>query len=177
MRTKRSFSVLLVSLGISVFPASAAGGDNACAVTAAPEPSFVPPPQFSPYTSADSEHFLYGTPGLWALVFTRWKLGSWEGNKLPYFSVHYDWKRDQSPQMQMTVEAKRLDAPAPPVRADHVSGVGPSSRYGEEPDLTKPGALITALRIPAAGCWEITARYTPPTGAVEKLSYTILVEP
>ncbi len=180
MRTKHMFLGLAVILGISVLPAIGAEGGNACAVTAAPNPPFVPPPQFTPYTIGDGEHFLYGTPGLWALVFTRWKLGGQTGNKLPYFSVHYDWRQDASPQAPMIVEAKRLDADAPPVRADHVSGTGPSSRGfpAEPPDPTKPGALLTALRIPTAGCWEITAQYTPPRGGVaEKLSYTILVEP
>ncbi len=77
----------------------------------------------------------------------------------------------------MTVEARRLDAAVPPVRADHVNGAGPSTRYGEQPDPNNPGFMVTALRIPTAGCWEITAHYTSPSGIAEKLSYTILVKP
>ncbi len=176
MRTKRLFCVLSIALGISTLPAPAADGDNACAVTAAPKPPFVAPSQFAPNRSLDGEYFFYGTPGLWALVHTRWKLGGLDGNKLPYFSEHYNyWKREGSP--QMTVEARRLDAAAPPVRAERVNDAGPSFRYGEQPDPTNPGFMVTALRIPTAGCWEISASYTPPTGTAERLSYTILVEP
>ncbi len=174
MRTRSFVFAVAITLGISVFPALAAEGANACAVTAAPNPAFVPPTPFTPGEESGT-HFAYGTPGLWAFVFTRWKLGGWEGNKLPYFSVNYDWEKERSP--QMTVEAKRLDATAPVVLSDRVIGAGLSSSYGEAPGLTKPGAMITALHIPTAGCWEISAVYKPPTGSVQKLTYTILVEP
>ena len=75
------------------------------------------------------------------------------------------------------VEARRLDAAAPPVKADHVNGAGPSFRYPEQPDPNNPGFMTTALPIRTTGCWEITARYTSPSGIAERLSYTILVEP
>jgi hypothetical protein len=177
MRTKRLVFTLAIALGISVLPALAAEGANACAVTTVPNPPFVPPSPFTVFEDS-ATHFAYGTPGLWAFVFTRWKLGGWEGNKLPYFSVNYDWKTEKTP--QMTVEAKRLDADGPVVLSERVIGAGASFRYGEAPDLTKPGAtgaMITALHIPAAGCWEISAVYKPKTGSVQKMSYTILVEP
>jgi hypothetical protein len=177
MRTKRLFCVIAITLGTSALPALAADPDHACAVTTAPKPPFVAPPQFAPNRSVDEEpFFFYGKPGLWALVRPHWKLGGLEGNKLPYFSEHYNyWNREGSP--QMTVVARRTDAAAPPVRAEQVNGAGPSFRYGEQPDPANPGFMVTALRIPTAGCWEITAQYTPPTGIAEKLSYTILVEP
>lgn len=176
MRNECLLFALAIALGASALPALAAD-NSACAITAAPNPPFVPPAQFAPYTFGDGEHFLYGTPDLWALVFTRWKLGSGQGNKLPYFSVRYDWKTEKRP--QMTVEAKRIDEAAPTVRGEEVIGAGPSSNGfpAEQPDPTKPGAMLTRLRIPAAGCWEITAKYTPPTGTVQKLSYRVLVEP
>ncbi len=177
MRTKPLICAIAVTLGSSAFPVHAADAGMSCPVTTAPKPPFVAPPQFAPTRSVDNGYaFFYGAPGLWALVYPNWKRdGVFYGNKLVFFSEHYNyWKREGSP--QMTVEARRLDAEAPPVRADHVNGAGPSFRYGEQPDPNNPGFMITALPIPTAGCWEITARYTPASGIAEKLSYTILVE-
>ena len=163
-------ALFFLALVMCTRPAVAA---DTCVVTPAPEPPFVPPSGFDAFTAGGN--FLYGTPGLWAYVHTHWKLGGLDGNKLPYFSQYYDWKTEKQP--HMTVEARRLDAPAPAVTSERVNGAGPSFRYGEQPDLTKPGFMVTALHIPTAGCWQITARYTPPSGKGETLSYTILVEP
>jgi hypothetical protein len=112
---------------------------------------------------------------LWVLVNNHWKL-NWDGRKLPYFSTHYNyWKRTGPP--PMVVLARRLDAEAPLIWADHVNGAGPSFRPPESPDPAKPGFMVTSLEIPTAGCWEITARYAPPEGNAETVSYTVLVEP
>jgi len=175
MRTKRLFCVLAITLGISALHAADPG--TSCAATTAPKPPFVAPPQFAPTRSVDGgSAFFHGTPGLWGLVYPHWKLGGLEERKIVFFSEHYNyWKREGNP--QMTVEARRMDAAAPPVQADHVNGAGPSFRYGEQPDPNNPGFMSTALQIPTAGCWEITAHYTSPSGIAEKLSYTILVEP
>ncbi len=178
MHTNRLICVLAITLGASALPAHAADAGMSCAVSTAPKPPFVAPPQFAPTRSVDNGYaFFYGTPGLWALVYPHWKLeGAFYGNKMVFFSEHYSfWKRAGNP--QMTVEARRLDAAAPPVKADHVNGAGPSFRYGEQPDPSNPGFMTTALPIPTAGCWEISAHYTSPSGISEKLSYTILVEP
>jgi hypothetical protein len=180
MHRRRLTSVLAIAVGISVLPAPAADAGASCAVTAPPKPALVAPPQYAPTRSVDSERaFFYGTPGLWALVYPVWKLdGVFYGNKMVFFSEHYNyWKREGRP--PMTVEAKRLDAEAPLVNADHVNGAGPSFRpgAGEQPDPGNPGFMTTALPISTPGCWEITARYTAPSGAAEKLSYTVLIEP
>jgi len=161
-------AILLLGIAIAIGAPLASAADGACAVTKL-NPDFVPPPGF------ELNGNFYGTPGLWAyIVTTRWNLGDWHGNKLPYFSQYYDWKTEKQP--HMTVEARRLDAPAPPVQSERVNGAGPSHLADEPVDLSKPGFMVTALHIPAAGCWEITARYTPPSGKVETLSYTIVVE-
>jgi hypothetical protein len=178
MHTRRLTYALAIALGISALPVRAADAVAACAVTAPPKPAFVAPPQYAPTRSVESERaFFYGAPGLWALVYPNWKLeGVFYGNKMVFFSEHYNyWKREGPP--PMTVEAKRLDAEAPPVKADHVNGAGPSFRVGEQPDPGNPGFMTTALAIPTTGCWEITARYAAPSGAAEKLSYTVLIEP
>jgi len=117
----------------------------------------------------------HGTPGLTARIHTLWKLGGLDGNKLPYFSQHYDWSIEKHP--NMTVEARRLDGEAPIVRAERVNGATLAPLKRESSSAIRTDFMVTALHIPTAGCWEITARYTPPSGKVETLSYTILVEP
>ena len=166
--------VLGTALLVGVPPASFGQSNGACPVTVAPQPPFVPPPQWEPVGSSGGKYFLFGTSGLWAFVHTHWKLHA-DGRKLPYFSEYFDWMTETPP--RMTVLAKRLDAPAPVVQAERVNRAGPSSRYGEQPDLTKPGFMVTALEIPSAGCWEISARYSPPQRDPQMVSYTVLVEP
>jgi len=151
-----------------------AASNSTCAVTKAPEPPFIPPRQWEPESSRDGGHFLFGTPGLWALVHNHWKLHL-DGTKLPYFSEHYEWRNEPDP--RMVVLARRLDATGDLVWADWVNGAGPSHRFSEPIDPTKPGFMVTSLQIPTAGCWEITARYAPVRGKFETLSYTVLVEP
>ncbi len=36
--------------------------------------------------------------------------------------------------------------------------------------------MITSLPIPTAGCWEISAHYTPEQGEIRTLTYTVWVE-
>ena len=47
---------------------------------------------------------------------------------------------------QLTIEGRRLDAPAPPLRAWIPDG------YGER------GFQVSGLTFPTAGCWEVTGR-------------------
>jgi len=174
MRSRILFFVLAVALLLGVPRASLAEGNHTCAVTKAPVPPFTPPRRWGTEGSRDGEYFFFGSPGLWALVHNYWRLHL-DGTKLPYFSEHYEWKNEPDP--RMVVVARRLDAPAGLVWADWVNGAGPSHRYSEPVDPTKPGFMVTSLQIPMAGCWEITARYTPVRGKVEILSYTVLVVP
>jgi hypothetical protein len=150
-----------------------AQGSPPCAVTKAPASAFEPPAGFDrPVLQDDS--FLLGNNWLWAFVRPTWKLNL-NNKKLPYFSQFYDWQTERPP--KMSVVARRLDAPAPLVWADHINGAGPSFRYGEQPDLSKPGFMVTALDIPSAGCWEVSAQYEPPQRNRVTLTYTVLVEP
>jgi hypothetical protein len=56
------------------------------------------------------------------------------------------WPWWRGGQGQLTIQGRRLDAPAPPLQADITGG------YGET------GFQSTALIFPTAGCWEITGR-------------------
>lgn len=60
---------------------------------------------------------------------------------------------------QLTIEGRRLDAPAPPMRARIPSG------YGDT------GFQSTALIFPTPGCWEVTGRLGQRT-----LTFVTLVE-
>jgi hypothetical protein len=74
--------------------------------------------------------------------------------------------------------ARRLDALEPLVWAERVNGAWQSS--GARPDdiaaRSGIGAMITGLPIPTAGCWEISAHYTPTQGKVQTLTYTVRVD-
>jgi hypothetical protein len=174
MRSRILFFVLAVALPAGVPRATFADSNHTCPVTKAPDPPFTPPERWKPESPGDGGYFLFGTTGLWALVHNHWRLHL-DGTKLPYFSEHYEWKNEPDP--RMVVLARRLDAPAELVWADWVNGAGPSHRFSEPIDPTKPGSMVTSLQVPTAGCWEITARYAPVRGKVEILSYTVLVEP
>ena len=174
MRSRILLFAIMLALPVGAPRASFADSNSTCAVTKAPDPPFIPPPQWKAESSRDGQYFFFGTPGLWALVHIHWRLHL-DGTKLPYFSEHYDWKNEGDP--RMVVLARRLDAPGGLVWADWVNGASPSFRPPEPMDPTKPGFMVTSLQLPTAGCWEITARYAPMRRKVEILSYTVLVEP
>lgn len=71
MRSQILFFILAVVLPLGVPQASIAESSGACAVTRAPDPPFVAPPQWGPDRSHPGEFFFFGTPGLWALVHRR----------------------------------------------------------------------------------------------------------
>ena len=58
------------------------------------------------------------------------------------FEMKWPWQRGVSG--KLTIEGRRLDAPAPPLRADIPEGYGDS------------GFQSTALIFPTQGCWEVT---------------------
>jgi hypothetical protein len=158
------FSLLFVCLAF----AGVASAEDACPVTKAPDPPFRPPAGFDAYPGRDGR-FFFGTPDLWVVVTPTWKLGR-TGRKLPYFSQHFFYgKSEVDP--RMAVVARRVDSPAPLVWSDWVNGGGPSS--GEEVQ----GFMVTSLPIPTAGCWEITAHFTPARDKIHTLTYTVRVEP
>jgi hypothetical protein len=130
-------------------------------VVQAPVPAFIPPAPFKP-NKVDSD-FLYGRPGLWALVTPHW--GRFRANKLVYFRQGFDANVEQEP--RMVVVARRLDKPGPQVWADWVGSV----HMGAAGDF-----MNTSIQGLVPGCWEITARYFPARDKVQTLSYTVQLE-
>ena len=119
-----------------------------------------PVTQAAPDQQLKGGGYRLGTPDLWTIVSSVWT-----GSKLAYFS-----------EAPLTVVARRLDAPAPLVWADHVNNAGPSFLYRDGPPAPNPndhGFMITSLQVPTAGCWEITARYTPAEQPAQTLTYTV----
>ena len=95
----------------------------------------------------------------------------WEGGKVVFqprgpgqigrdgLSMKWPWVRAMDVQGPLTIVGRRLDASAPPLRADIPGG---NALYGFTP---------TALIFPTVGCWEVTGR----VGAAS-LTFVTLVE-
>jgi hypothetical protein len=93
--------------------------------------------------------------------------GLWHGlvtprgvrNKVFWWSRNWDWRSDQKP--DLTVTARRLDAPAPALRISPATNAHAADIHH---------AMLVALDIPTSGCWEITGEYKG-----RKLSYVVWV--
>ncbi len=72
----------------------------------------------------------------------------------------FPWWRGEQARGQLTIEGRRLDAPAPPLRA-HVPG-----GYGET------GFQATGIYFPSEGCWEVAGR----AGAASLTFVTLVVK-
>ena len=70
------------------------------------------------------------------------------GNILPDGSLgmKWPWWRGEGTVGRLSIEGRRLDSQAPPLRADILEG------YGES------GFQASGLIFPTAGCWEVTGR-------------------
>jgi hypothetical protein len=167
-------ALAFVALAFSAtFPGvSRAESQGGCPVTKAPEHPFIPP---APLDAVEDGTFVLGTSGLWARVTTHWLLHQ-TSNKLPYHSEVYTRYKVNDP--PLAVVARRLDAPAPLVWAERVNGAWQSSgaRWDDIAARGGIGAMITSLPITTAGCWEISAHYTPAGDRVQTLTYTVWVE-
>jgi len=58
--------------------------------------------------------------------------------------MKFGWTRGEGLRGKLKIRGRRLDAPAPPLRADIPNG------YGDT------GFQATALIFPTEGCWEVT---------------------
>ena len=162
LRLLLSSCVLIVSAFIP--KVSAADDTNACAVTTAPNPPFVPP---VPYRAASGPRsFWYGTNELWTQLGN---LGVWrslprrgEGyfNKLFLWEEGYDWHKEPEP--DIIVILRRLDANVPVV----LSRGGTSAHFGGA------WSMLTGVTLPTEGCWEITSYHAGHT-----LAFVVLVQP
>ena len=141
---------------------------QACLTTRPSTHAFVPPQPYSSDASPGS--FWYGTDSLWTSldVSGKWEMrdnvlhGNGYRTKLIYWQQGFKWQNQL--QLPLLVTARRLDNSGLLVTAEQANVVYIPSR--EYP------SMMTAINIPQAGCWELTADYR---GQV--LSFTVSVVP
>src|SRR6266542_2636769 len=98
-----------------------------CPVTQAPADRFVPPAPYASRPPGD-QMFWFGTKRLWTILPAD---GTWRGlrpysptgrgfrQKIFWWREGYFWLADPNP--ELTVRARRLDAPAPPFTIPHAT--------------------------------------------------------
>ncbi len=137
-----------------LLPVAARSGSSACVPTLAPNPPFVPP---APYDSLHhSDAFWYGTAELWTDIAVDgvWHItsnsdtGGGYVTKLVFWTKSFDWRKEGEPQLIVT--ARQTDHDSPSVSAAHAHAVFVTGKYP---------AMMTGIRIPSLGCWEITSHY------------------
>jgi hypothetical protein len=138
-----------------------------CLTTAASNPIFSPPAPYDSVRAADNM-FWYGTDALWTSLVAD---GVWhmENNadkhsgyvtKLVFWRKGIDWRKEPAPALIVT--ARPIDGDSPSVAVAHANAVFVT---GNTP------AMMTGIRIPNAGCWEVTGHYGGHT-----LSFIVSVE-
>jgi hypothetical protein len=159
---------LFRNLLIALVAASASSHALAqCVATASTLKSpFVPPP---PYRAvwASPERVWYGSDALWTAIAPAYRsIGKTPISvKVAYWRVGFDWLDEPRP--DLTVVAKRLDGPA-----QIVSSERPSSGKLPGDDNPTGMAMVTTIRFPSEGCWEVAATYRGKT-----LTYVVAVVP
>ena len=138
-----------------------------CLTTLPSSPMFAPP---APYDSVHPSNnmFWYGTDALWTQLGSD---GVWhiknnadEHNgyvtKLVFWRKGFDWRKEPEPALIVT--ARRMDGDSPSVAVAHANAVFVTSNTP---------AMMTGIRIPTTGCWEVTGHYGGHT-----LSFIVSVE-
>jgi len=160
-------AVVFFSSGLAARAAAGQGTAAACLTTVPQNPPFVPP---LPYAQKPPNGtFWYGTESLWTglPIEGTWSMrdnvlkGNGYRTKLVYWQQGFDWRK--TPHPELIVEARRLDSGAHPVAAEHSNAVFVTSNTP---------AIMTAIDIPTAGCWELTAQYGGHT-----LRFVVSVQP
>jgi hypothetical protein len=80
--------------------------------------------------------------------------------KLVFWTRAFDWRKEFQPELILT--AQRLDSDAPSVAVAHANAVF----------IAHKPAIMTGIRIPTSGCWEVTAYY-----GERRLVFVVSVEP
>jgi hypothetical protein len=156
------FLSFAATLLLSIQPASAE-----CLTTLASSPIFVPPAPYDAVHASDNRYW-YGTDALWTLLGED---GVWhiQNNadkhngyvtKLVFWRKGFDWRKEPDPALIVT--ARRIDGDSPSVAVAHANAVFVTSNTP---------AMMTGIRIPTAGCWEVTGHYGGDT-----LSFIVSVE-
>jgi len=123
-------------------------------VTQPPNPVFIPPSPYPPMPPPlYAGEFWSGTQMLWTMLRTD---GTWRSlpyangtytQKVFWWRQGYDWQTEPEP--NLTVMGRRLDAPAPPMRASRATN-------GSRGDIGS--FMVVGVDIPSLGCWEITGQ-------------------
>jgi hypothetical protein len=100
---------------------------------------------FEPGTPHWKHALVLGPFGLWPEGTVVFRPGG-PGQILPdgSLSMKFGWTRGEGLRGKLKIHGRRLDAPAPPLRANIPEG------YGDT------GFQATALIFPSEGCWEVT---------------------
>jgi hypothetical protein len=121
------------------------------------EHPFVPPP---PYRSVlnSPDRVWYGSESLWTSISPAFRsIGKTPiAVKLVYWRVGFDLMNEPNP--DLTVIAKRLDKASPVVSSDRPTA---GKLHGD--DSPTGMAMITVMRFPSEGCWEVAANYKGKT--------------
>lgn len=117
----------------------------ACPVTIPRKSSTLPKDIFGSGSAYWNDSLFVG--GLWPDGTVVFRPGG-PGVVLPdgSLSMKFGWYRADGLRGKLTITGKRLDAPAPPLRADVPDG------YGDT------GFQATALIFPTEGCWQVTGK-------------------
>lgn len=117
---------------------AATGEEFTCPVTQ-------PNGSLPPGTTPAEDPYSYGNGELWTSLWPQGKIVMEEQNLEPDGSYSMKWGYVRGVEGALTIEGRRLDADAAPLRAFINDG------YGES------GLQILALIFPTTGCWEVTA--------------------
>lgn len=139
--------------------------EEACPLTIAPQPGLIPPELYPPQAPELYRAVWYGTSALWTMLDPEGEVwsgipqvhGGMIGEKTIWWSDLYNGTNERP----ITVTGRQLDGSA------SFEGVGPGGG-GFREDIGS--FMMVGIEIPAAGCWELTARY----GDAE-LSYVVMV--
>ena len=154
MRVRFALTVI-VSIGLVVLFVTEPGGAvnlPAASPEASPAPCPLTQPNGNQAPGMGHEPGGYGNDALWTTL-TMWSerpgvvVVPNDGRIAPDGMINgmkWAWYRYVSG--RLTIEGRRLDAPAPPLEADIPDGYGDS------------GFQVSGLTFPSAGCWEITGR-------------------
>lgn len=159
---------LFLSLALLLFALGASSGETACLVTLPPSPAFIPPAPYDQLPVPEGG-FWYGTDALWTQLdadgvwHTKDNVDKHGGyvTKLIFWTQDFKWRKENEPELIVT--AQRLDGDAPSVAVAYANAVNVTG---------KTPAVMTGIRVPTSGCWEVTGYYRG-----HRLTFVVSVEP
>jgi hypothetical protein len=149
-----------------IVPVLGCAAPGTCLTTLPPNPPFQPP---APYDGLSGDGYWYGTNELWTLLpFDGiWHMQGNVDKDGGYVTKLTFWRKGfnaiKEPRPNLIVTAKRLDEDSGSVAVASASAV---FLTGKTP------AMMTRMRIPAPGCWQITGHY-----GTHVLTFIVAVQP